>query len=158
MKINWKKLHSLWTLVLQLDVFRYSYHYPENTSKEVNTCIAAWIECVTVKIIWKLIHIRWTLIATWTKCVIVFIKLKIFYSRWRVVLLHEWSVLQLKLYGRYLTAGANAAWMECVTVNITWKILHSRWTVVLQLELSVLQCTLYGRYFTAARQWYWSLN
>ena len=123
--------------------------------------IAAWMECVTVNIIWKILHRKWT-----------------------VVLQLEWSVLQWTLYGRYCTTGGQwycklngvcysehylkvvsqmvdsgiAAWMECVTVVITWKILHNRWTVLLQLEWSVLQCTLSGRYFTIGGQWYCSLN
>ena len=55
----------------------YSEHYMEDTSQQVDSGIAAWMECVTVNIIWKLLH-----------------------SRWTVVLQLEWSVLQWTLYGR----------------------------------------------------------
>ena len=119
------------------------------------------MECVTVNIMWKVLH-----------------------SRWTVVLQLEWSVLQWTLSGRYFTAGGQwycslngvcysehyvedtsqqvdsviAGWMECVTVNNIWKVLHSRWTVLLQVEWSVLQWTLFRRYFKAGGQWYCSLN
>ena len=49
----------------------YSEHYVEDTSQQVDSGIAAWMECVTVNIIWKILH-----------------------SRWTVVLQLEWSVLQ----------------------------------------------------------------
>jgi len=127
----------------------------EDTSQQVDSSIAAWMLCVTVNIMWKILHNRWT-----------------------VVLQLEWHVLQWTLCGRYFTAGGQfycslngmcysehyvedtsqqvdsciAAWMACVTVNIMWKILHSKWTVVLQLEWSALQWTLCGRYFTAGGQ------
>jgi len=127
----------------------------------VDSGIAARMECVTVNIIFKILH-----------------------SRWRVVLQLEFIVLQCTLHGRYFTAVGQwysslnvvcysehyledtlqqvdsgiAARMECVTVNIIFKILHSRWTVVLQLEWIVLQCTLHRRYFTTGGQWYCSLN
>jgi len=183
--IIWKILHSTWTVVLQLEwsVLQwtlsgryftargqlycsltggcYSEHYMEDTSQQVGSGIAVWMECVVVNIIWKILH-----------------------SRWTVVLQLEWSVLLWTLYERYFTAGeqwysglngvcyiehymedtsqqvdsVTAAWMECVTVNIIWKKLHSRWTVVLQFEWSVLLWTLCGRYFTAGGQWYCSLN
>jgi len=133
----------------------------KDTSQQVDSGIAAWMECVTVNIIWKIFH-----------------------SRWTVVLQLEWSVLQWTLYGRYFTAGGQwycslnevcysehytedtaqqvdsgiAAWMKCVTMNIIWKILHRKWRVVLQLEWFVLQWTLYGKYFTAGGEWYCNLN
>ena len=137
----------------------YSEHYMEDTSQQVDSGIAAWMECVTVNIIWKIIR---------SKCT--------------VVLQLECIVLQWTLSGRYFTASGPwycslnvvcysehyledtsqqvdsgiAARMECVTVNIRWKIFHSRWTVVLQFECIVLQWTLSGRYFTASGQWYCS--
>jgi len=158
----------------------YSEHYLEDTSQQVDSGIAAWMWCVAVNIIWKILH-----------------------SMWTVVLQVEWSVLQWTLYGRYFTAGGQlyyrlngvcfgryftaggkwycslnevcyseyyledssqqvdsgiTGWMECVTVNIIWKIFHSKWKVVLQVERIVLQWTLSGRYFTAGGQWYCSLN
>jgi len=103
--IMWKVLHSSWTVILQVEwsvlqwtlcgryctaggqwYFRlngvcYSEHYVEGTAHQVDSVIAAWKECVTVNIIWKLLH-----------------------SRWTVVLLVEWSVLQWTLCGRYCTA------------------------------------------------------
>jgi len=164
----WNVLHGRWTVVLQLEwsVLEwtlcgryctaggqwycrlnwvcYSEHYVEDTTQQVDSGIAAWMECVTVNILWKVLH-----------------------SRWTVVLQVEWSVLQWTLFGRYCTAGGQwycrlngvcysehfvegtaqqvdsgiAAWVECVTVNIMWKVLHSRWTVVLQVGWSVLQWT-----------------
>jgi len=131
-----------------------------DTSQHLFYGFAVWIECVTVNIIWKILH-----------------------SRWTVVLQFERSALQWTLSGRYFTADVQwycrlkkvcysehyvvdtlqqvysgiAAWMECVTVNIIWKILHSRWTVVLQFEWSELQWILSGRHFTVGGQWYCSL-
>jgi len=184
-KVIWKILHSRCTVVLQLEwsVLQwtlygryctaggqwycslngvcYSEHYMEDSAQQVDSGIAAWMECVTVNTIWKILH-----------------------SRWTVVLQLEWSVLQWTIYGRYFIGNGqwycslngvcysehymedtaqqvdsgNAAWMECVTVNIIWKILHRKWTVVLQPEWSVLQWTLYGRYFIGNGQWYCSLN
>ena len=40
--IIWKILHSMWTLVLQLEWSGYSEHYTEGTSQQVDTGIAAW--------------------------------------------------------------------------------------------------------------------
>jgi len=54
----------------------------EDTAQQVDSSIAAWMECVTVNIIWKLLH-----------------------SRWTVVLQLECSVLQWTLYWKYFTAG-----------------------------------------------------
>jgi len=181
----WKILHSRWTVVLQLEcsvlqwtlcgryctagghwycrfnAVCYREHYEEDTSQQVESGIVAWMECITVNIMWKILH-----------------------SRWTVVLQLEWSVLQWTLCGRYCTAGGQwycslnvvcyseqnvedtaqqvengiGAWMECVTVNIIWKVLHSSWTVVLQLECIVLQWTVCGRYCTAGGQWYCRFN
>ena len=114
----------------------------EDTSQQVDSCIAVCMKFVTVNIMWKLLH-----------------------SRWTVVLQVECSGLQSTLCGRYFTVGgqwycslngvrysehyvedtsqqvdsAITALMEFVTVNIMWKILHSRSTVLFQLEWSVLQ-------------------
>jgi len=133
----------------------YSEHYVEGTAQQVDSIIAGWMECVTMNIIWKVLH-----------------------SSWTVLLQVEWNVLQWTLYGKYCTAGGQyycglngmcynehymestaqqvdssiAGWMECVTVNIMWKVLHSKWTVVLQIEWNVLQWTLWGRYCTAGGQ------
>jgi len=93
--IRWKILHSMWTVVLQLEwiVLQctlheryfttggelycslnglcYSAHYMKDTSQQVESGIAARMECVTVNIIWKIIR-----------------------SKGTVVLQLEWSVLQ----------------------------------------------------------------
>jgi hypothetical protein len=180
-----KILHSRWTVVLQLEWSMlkwtlygryftaggqcycslnrvcYNEHYMEDTSQQVDSGIAAWMEFVRVNIIWKVFHKQaGSGVAAWMKCVTVYIIWKVFHSRWTVLLQLEWSVLQWTLYGRYFTAGGQwycilngvcynehymedtsqqvdsgiAAWMECVTMNIIWKILHSSWTVVLQLN------------------------
>jgi len=156
----WKILHSRWAVVLQvewcvlqwtlygryftaggqwycrLNELCFSVHYLEDTSQQVDSGIAVWMECVAVNIIWEIIH-----------------------SKWTVVLQLEFSLLQWTLYGTYCTAGGQ--WycsLNGVTVNIIWKVLHSWWTVVLQVERIVLQWTLSGRYFTAGGQWHCSLN
>jgi len=120
----------------------YSEHCVKDTALQVDSGIAVWMECVTVNIVWKVLHCRWTMLSQF-----------------------GWSVLQLTLCGRYCTAGGQwycsldgvcysehcvestalqvdssiTVWLECVTVNIVWKILHCRWTVVLQFGWSVLQ-------------------
>ena len=38
----------------------YSEHYVKDTAHQVDRCIAASMECVTVNIILKIIHSRWT--------------------------------------------------------------------------------------------------
>ena len=104
--IMWKIHYSWWTVVLQLEwsVLQwtlcgryitaggqwycslngvcYSEHYVEDTSQQVDSGIAAWMECVTVNVMWKILH-----------------------SGWTVVLQLEWSVLQWTLCGRFFTAG-----------------------------------------------------
>jgi len=180
-----KILHSRWIVVLRIDwnvlQFQlsgryftaggqwycglnevcYSEHYLEDTSQQADSCIAAWMKCVTVNIICKVLHCKWT-----------------------VVLRLEWCVLHWTLSGRYFTAGGQcycglnevcysehylvgtslqvdrciAAWMKCVTLNIIWKVLHCMWTVVLRFEWSVLQWTLSGKYFTAGGQWHCGFN
>jgi hypothetical protein len=60
----------------------YSEHYVEFTSQQVDSGIATGMECVTVNIMWKILH-----------------------SRWTVVLQLEWTVLQLTLCGRYFTVS-----------------------------------------------------
>jgi len=183
--IMWKLLHSRWTVVLQLEwcVLQWTWcgrfctaggqgycrlngvcyceHYVEGTAQQVDSGIAGWVECVTVSIMWKILHIRWT-----------------------VVLQLEWSVIQWTLYGRNCTAGGQwycrlngvcyseryvegtaqqvhsniSRWMECVTAKIVWKVLHSIWAEVLQFGWCVLKWTLCGSYCTAGGQWYFRLN
>ena len=84
-KIIWKIIHSRWTMVLQLgwSVLQwtlagryftaggqmycslngvcYSEHYLYFTSQLVDSVVATWMECVTVNIIWNLLHSKWTL-------------------------------------------------------------------------------------------------
>ena len=95
MNIMWKILHIRWTVVLELEwsVLQctlggryftasgqwycslsgvcYNEHYVEDTSQQVDSVSSASVECVTVNIMWKILH-----------------------SRWTVVLQLEWSVLQ----------------------------------------------------------------
>jgi len=102
----WKVLHSRWSVVLWvecsvlqwrvigryctavgqcycvLNVICYSEQYMEVTAQQLKSGILGWMECVTVNIMWKVLH-----------------------SRWTVVLLVEWNVLQWTLCGRYCTAG-----------------------------------------------------
>jgi len=139
---------------LQLAVYQYGI-------KQVDSGIVAWMDCVTVNSMCKVLHSRWTVVL-WVEC----------------------SVLQWTVCGRYCTAGGQwycglngvcyseqyvegtaqqvdsgiVGWMECVTVYIMWKVLHSRWTVVLWVEWSVLQWTVCVRYCTAGGQWYCGLN
>ena len=183
--IMWKLLHSRWTFVLcvecsvlhytvcgmyctsgghwycVLNVVCYCEQYVEGTSQQEDSGIEAWIDCVTVNIMFNLLH-----------------------SLSAVLLWLEWTLLEWKLCGRYFTAcgqcycGLNGvcyskqyvegtaqqvesgivAWMMCVTVNRMWKVLHSRWTVVLCVEWSVLQWTVCGSYWTAGGLLYCGLN
>jgi len=132
-------------------------HYVKGTVEQVDSSIVGWMECVTVNIMWKVLHSSWTVLF-WVEC----------------------SVLHWTVCGRYCTAGGQlycslnvlcyseqyvegtaqqadssiVCRMECVTVNSMWKVLHSRMTVVLWVECSVLQRTVCGRYCTAGGQWY----
>jgi len=138
----WKMMHSKWTVWLQdewnllqwtlcgryctavgqwycgLNVVCYSEHYVEGTAQQVDSVIVAWMECVTVNSIWKILH-----------------------SRWTVVLWVEWSLLQWTLCGRYCTAcgqwycGLNVVCYREQYVEFTAQDLKS----VLQLECSALQ-------------------
>jgi hypothetical protein len=133
----------------------------KGTAQHLDSGIVAWMWCVRVNSMWKVLHSSWTVVL-WLEC----------------------SVLQWTVCGRYCTAcgqrycGLNGvcyseqyvegtaqqvdrgivAWMECVTVNSMWKVLHFRWRVLLWLEWSVLQWTICVRYCTADGQWYCSLN
>ena len=40
----------------------YSEHYVEVTAQQVERGIACWMEFVTVNIMWKLLHSRWTVV------------------------------------------------------------------------------------------------
>jgi len=181
----WKVLHSRWTVVLCVEWFVlhwnvcgryctaggqwyfvlsgmcYCEQYVESTAQQVYSGIVCWMECVTVKSVWKVLH-----------------------SRWTVVLCVEWIVLHWNVCGRYCTAGGQwycvlngvcyseecvegtaqqvdsgiVCWMDCVTLKCMWKLLHSRWTVVLWVAFSVLHWTVCGRYCTAVGQWYCELN
>jgi len=109
----------------------------EGTAQQVDSGIVGGMLCVAVKIMWKLLHSRWTVVL-WVEC----------------------CMLQCTLCGRHCTAGGQwyCGWMLCVTVNIMWTLLHSKWTVVLCVECSVLQWTVCGRNCTAGGQWYFGLN
>jgi len=82
----WKILHSMWTMLLQLErsVLQltlcrsyctagiqlycssngafWSEHHEEITSQHVDSVFAAGMECVTVNILWKILHSRWTVV------------------------------------------------------------------------------------------------
>jgi hypothetical protein len=107
----------------------YSEHYLDDTSQQVGTGIAAWINCVTGNITWKMLHM------------------------WTLILQSEWRAIQWILFGRYLTLGEGwyyslnkvphvehyvegtsqhldtgiTAWIHSVTINIkgslgTWSL------------------------------------
>jgi len=104
--IIWRVLHSMWAgllwvecSVLQwtvcgkyctaggqwycgLNVVCYSELYVEGTAQQVDSGIVGWMYCVTVNIMWKVLHSSWT-VGWWV----------------------EYSVLQWTLCGRYYTAG-----------------------------------------------------
>ena len=46
----------------RLDGVCYSEHYVEGTAQQVDSGIAGWMECVTVNIMWKVLHSRWTVV------------------------------------------------------------------------------------------------
>ena len=82
----WKELHSRWTVLLQvlwsalhltlflryctsggqcywsLNGLYYSEHYVEVTAQQVDSGTVDWMECVTVNIMWKLIHSMWIVV------------------------------------------------------------------------------------------------
>ena len=78
----------------------------EGTSRQVDSNIAGWMECVTMNIFWKTLHSRGESgIAVCMDCVTVNIMWKVQHSRWTVVWQVEWSVLQLTLCGNYYTGS-----------------------------------------------------
>ena len=123
--------------------------------------IVGWMLCVTLKIMWKLLHCRWT-----------------------VLLWFEFSVLQWTEFGGYCNVvgqcycglngvfysehyvestahqvdSAIVGWMEYVTLNSMWKLLHSRRTMLLWLEWGVLQWTTCRCYCTSGGEVYCGLN
>jgi len=40
----------------------FSEHYAEATAQQVVSCITVWMDCVTVNIMWKVLHSRWTVV------------------------------------------------------------------------------------------------
>ena len=104
--IMWKVLQSKWTMYLWLELcvlhwtvcgryctaggewycelngVCYSEHYVERTAQKVDSVLVAWIVFVTVNIMRKVLHRRWT-----------------------VLLWDEWIVLQWTVCGRYFKAG-----------------------------------------------------
>ena len=83
----------------------------------MDSCIAGWMECVTVNIIWKILH------AQVDSCIAVRL---------------ECVAVNIMCTAQQMDSGISV-WMECDTVNIMWKLLHSRWKVVFQVGWSVLQ-------------------
>jgi hypothetical protein len=132
----------------------YIEYYTEHIFHEKDTGFAGWMNCVTVNIIWKLVHSR---------------RLYLFQL--------EWNMLQWILYWRYFGAGGHwycrlnelcyseycmevssqqeviliAPWMKYVTVDIIREIIRSKRTLLLQFERSVVQLILSLRYFAAGR-------
>jgi len=161
LNIMWKILHSKWTVVLQLEwhvlqwtlcgryftacgqwycslnAVCYSEHYVEDTSTQVDSCIAAWINCIQ----WTFSGRYFTASGEW-------------YCSLNGVCYSERYVEDTTQHVDSLIA----AWMLCVTVNIIWKVLQRRWTLALQLEWRVFQWTLCLRYFNAGTHWHFSLN
>ena len=115
----------------------YSEHYVEDTSQVVDSGISAWMECITVNIMWKILH-----------------------SRWTVVLQLEWRVLQWTLCGRYFSAGG-----QCYC-SLNWVCYSEHYVEdtstqvdsVFAAWINCIQWTLCERYFTAGGQCYCSLN
>jgi hypothetical protein len=114
----------------------YSEYYMEYTSQQVDINITVWMNCISVNIIWKILHTWWTLL-----------------------LQFQWSALRWILYGRYFTASEHwyCSSNEVHYSYVIWKILHSKRTLELQFQWSALQWIIYGSYFTAGELWYFSL-
>jgi len=113
--------------------------------------IAGWVLCVSAKIMWKILH-----------------------SRWTVLLQVEWNGLQLTLcriygtadgqfYGKFFVVACSeiyventaqkldtilAVRLECVTPKKMHKLLQSWLTVLFPFEWCVLQRILCGKYCT----------
>jgi len=123
----WKVLHSRWTVVLWvewsvlqwtvcgsyctaggqlycgLNGVCYSEHYVVVTAQQVGSVIAGWMECVTVKIIWKIFHSRWRFledsgIGASVECVSVTFICMILHNKWTVLWNHETSAFYWTLF------------------------------------------------------------
>ena len=46
----------------KLNVVCYSEQYEEYTAQQLDRCIAGSLECVELKIMWKVLHSRWTVV------------------------------------------------------------------------------------------------
>ena len=99
--------------------------------------IAAWMECVTVNIMWKILH-----------------------SRWTVVLQLQWSVLQWPLQGTHFTTSGQ--WY-CSLNEVCYSD-HYKEHISQEVDSDIaawmvcLKWTLPGRYFTSSGHWYCSFN
>ena len=107
------------------------------TAQQVDSCIAAWMDCVAVNIMWMVLHSKWT----------VLLQLELIVLQWTLCDVTAQQVESCILF-----------WMEFATVYIMWKLRHSSWAVSLWLEWSVLKWTLCWKYCTAVVKWYCSLN
>ena len=143
-----------------------SEHYLESTSQQLDCGIEAWTKCVTVNIIWKILHSMWT----------VLFQLKL-------------NVIKLSSFGRYITQTGQwycslnaiwysehylqdtlqqvdsgfAVWKKCDTLNIIWKILHGcrLWYCSLIKCLQVNIKRNLGQLEETYNKWtllFWSLN
>ena len=118
-----------------LNDVRYSENYMEDISQQVENSITAWMKCVTVNIVWKIIH-----------------------SRWKLVLQLECSALEWTLYGRYFRAGGqwycslnDVRYTEHYMEGISQQV-----DTGIAARLKSVTVKIYGRHFTANGQWYCS--
>ena len=117
--IHWKIHHSRWTMVLQLEWSVLQWTISGRYFTAVDSGIVAWMECVTVNIIWKILHSS----GQWY-CSLNGVCYSEHYvedtsQQWTVVLQLEWSVLQWTLSGRYFTAvdSVTAVWIQLPNVT-----------------------------------------
>jgi len=131
------------------------------SAQQVNSGIVVWIYCVTVIIMCKIQHSRWTVVLQvqcimlhWTVCGIYSTAVRQWFCRFNLVCYSKYyledTVKQVD--------SIIVTWMEYVTANYTRYILHSWCCVILQLQRSMLEWNLFGSYCTAGGQCYFSLN
>ena len=106
---------------------RYSEHYLEVTSQQLDTGIAAWMKCVTINIIWKKLHSRGTAILQFNEIC--------------------YSEHYLDGTSQQVNSGISA-WMNCVTVNrlIFPKFLPNKVSCTTGYFLSTLHVILHSKY------------
>ena len=141
--------------ICSLNEVCYSEQYVEDTAQEVDSVIAAWMECITVNIMWKILHSMWTVVLQlewrvleWTLCGRYFTACGQWYCSLSGVCYSEQYVenftacgqsycsLNALCYSEHYLEGTSmqvdtgiATWMACVSVNIMFKILQLRYTL-----------------------------